>query len=47
MMDVPKDGAAIIEAVEESLSQWKRLATATGLERAWTDQIGKLFRHFT
>ena len=46
MMDVPKDGAAIIEAVEESLSQWERLATATGLERAWTDRIGELFRHF-
>jgi serine/threonine-protein kinase HipA len=46
MMDVPRDGAAIIDEVEESLSHWERLASGTGLARTWIDRIAGLFRHF-
>ena len=45
-MDLPKQGALIIDAVEESLTHWVRLAEDTGLERAWIDRISGLFRHF-
>lgn len=45
-MDLPKCGALIIDAVEESLAHWERLAMDTGLERAWIDRIAGLFRHF-
>ncbi len=45
-MDLPNRGARIIDAVEESLAHWERLARDTGLERAWIDRIAGLFRHF-
>lgn len=45
-MDLPNRGALIIDAVEESLAHWERLARDTGLERAWIDRIAGLFRHF-
>ena len=46
MMDVPKSGALIIDAIEESLTHWERIAAETGLERVWIGRISGLFRHF-
>jgi serine/threonine-protein kinase HipA len=45
-MDVPADGARIIDDVEGSLALWEKEAAAVDVPRAWQERVAALFRHF-
>jgi hypothetical protein len=45
-MDVPADGARIIEDVERSLAFWEQEAAVVDVPRAWQEKIAGSFRHF-
>ena len=47
MMDVPKDGAEILDAVDAALGLWVSTAADAGVPANWVTKIGELFRHFT
>ncbi len=46
LMDVPRDGAAIIDDVAAALGAWRREAEAVDLSRAWIEKVERTFRHF-
>ena len=46
-MDVPKNGADILEEVEAALGLWDTKAADVGLPRTWVQRIAALFRRFT
>jgi serine/threonine-protein kinase HipA len=46
MMDVPRDGADILNEIESALGLWEPEAAAAAVPRRWVRHILGLFRHF-